>query len=157
MANTYTQLYTHIVFAVKYRQSLILPSFRDATEKYMTRILQNKKHKLLAIYLMQDHAHILIGQNPNLALSESINVLKTESTNFINENRFIPFKFQWQNGYGAFSVSRGEMSNVIQYIINQPEHHKKLNFRDEYLDLLRKHEMDYDERYVFEFFDGLTS
>ncbi len=153
MANTYTQLYTHLVFAVKYRQSLILPSFREETERYMTGILQNRKHKLLAIYLMPDHAHILIGQNPNISLSATMDVLKTESTNFINENGFIPFKFQWQNGYGAFSHSRSELDRVIKYILNQPEHHLKKKFREEYLAILKRYEVEYDPRYLFEFFD----
>jgi REP element-mobilizing transposase RayT len=127
MANTYTQLYTHLVFAVKFRQSLIQPVFREETERYMTGILQNKKHKVLAIYLMPDHAHVLIGQNPSLALSDTVQVLKTETSNFIKEKKFTPFRFQWQEGYGAFSHSRTELDNVIRYILNQPEHHKKTN------------------------------
>ena len=106
MANTYTQLYTHLVFAVKYRQALILSSFREEVEKYMTTILQEKKQKVLAIYLMPDHAHILIGQNPAIALSDTVKLIKVESTNFINEKQFIPVAFRWQEGFGAFSHSK---------------------------------------------------
>ena len=155
MANTYTQLYTHLVFAVKYRKALIRPSFREETERYMTGLLQQKGHKLLAIYLMPDHAHILIGQNPALSLSETVNVLKTETTNFIKDKRFTPFKFQWQNGFGAFSHSRKELDNVVKYILNQPEHHRKMTFREEYMSLLRRFEIDFEEKYLFDFFDDL--
>ncbi len=156
MANTYTQLYIHLVFAVKHRQCLIRPDFREEVEKYMTSILQNKKHKLLAIYLMPDHAHILIGQNPSHALSSTVNVLKTETTTFIKEKKFTPFNFQWQDGYGAFSHSRSEVDNVIKYILNQPEHHKKTTFREEYLAILRRFDIAFDEKYVFDFFDDLS-
>ncbi len=152
MANTYTQLYTHLVFAVKNRESLIKSTFRQEVEKYMTGILQNKGHKLVAIYLMSDHAHILIGQNPKNSLSETIGILKTETTNFIKEKRFSPFKFQWQEGFGAFSHSRKELDAVVKYILNQPEHHRKKNFREEYLTLLKRYEIDYDEKYLFDFF-----
>ena len=120
----------------------------------MTGILQNKKHKLLAIYLMPDHAHILIGQNPSISLSETVSVLKTETTNFIKEKGFSSFHFTWQEGFGAFSHSRRELDRVIKYILNQPEHHRKRTFREEYLTLLRRYEVDYDDRYLFEFFDG---
>jgi REP element-mobilizing transposase RayT len=153
MANTYTQLYTHLVFAVKHRQSLIKPEFREETERYMTGLLQNKKHKLIAIYLMPDHAHILIGANPAISLSETIQVLKTETTNFIKEKRFTSFRFNWQEGFGAFSHSRSELDNVVKYILNQPEHHKKTSFKTEYLALLHRYEIDYKDEYLFNFFE----
>ena len=154
MANTYTQLYTHLVFAVKHRKALIKPSFREEVERYMTGILQNKKHKLLAIYLMPDHAHILIGQNPSIALSKTVGILKTETSNFIKEKRFLPFRFAWQEGYGAFSHSRKDLDRVVQYILNQPEHHKKRPFKQEYLSLLRRYEIDFEDQYLFDFFDS---
>lgn len=157
MPNTYTQLYTHLVFAVKNREALIQPSFREEIERYMTGILQNKKHKMLAIYLMPDHAHILIGQNPTTSLSDTVQVLKTETSNFIKEKRFIPFRFQWQEGFGAFSHSRSELDNVVQYILTQPEHHRKRTFREEYLALLHRFEVDFKEEYLFDFFDGVSS
>lgn len=156
MPNTYTQLYTHLVFAVKYRQSLIKPTFREEVEKYMTGILQNKGHKLLAIYVMSDHAHILIGQSPKISLSDSVNILKTETTNFIKEKRFSPFKFQWQEGFGAFSHSKKELDAVIKYILNQPEHHRKKTFREEYLTLLKRYDVEYNEKYLFDFFELTT-
>ena len=148
MPNTYTQLYTHLVFAVKHRQALIRPEFREETERYMTGILQHKKHKLLAIYLMPDHAHILIGQNPALALSETVQVLKTESGNFIREKRFTPFHFQWQEGFGAFSHSRSDLDKVIRYVLGQPEHHQKQTFRQEYLALLQRFAIEIGRAHV---------
>ncbi len=155
MANTYTQLYIHLVFAVKHRQALIKPEFREETERYMTGILQNKKHKLLAIYLMPDHAHILIGANPAISLSDTVQVLKTETTNFIKEKRFTPFRFKWQKGYGAFSHSRSELDKVVKYILNQPEHHRKSTFKEEYLALLRRYDIDFKNEYLFDFFEDL--
>lgn len=153
MANTYTQLYTHLVFAVKNRQALIPGVHREEIEKYMTGLLQNKGHKLLAIYLMPDHAHILIGLNPVMSVSETIQVLKSETSKFIAERRFSPFKFEWQAGYGAFSHSRGELDKVVSYILGQPEHHRKSTFQEEYLALLRRFDIGFEEKYVFEFFD----
>ena len=155
MPNTYTQLYTNLVFAVINRQSLILPSFREEIERYMTGLLQNKKYKLLTIYLMPDHAHILVGQNPALALSDTVQVLKVETTNFIKAKKFTPFKFQWQEGFGAFSHSGSELENVVPYILNQPEHHKKITFKSEYLALLHRYEIEFRDEYLFEFFDDL--
>jgi putative transposase len=156
MPNTYTQLYIHLVFAVKHRQALIKPEFREEIERYMTGLLQNKRNKLIAIYLMPDHAHILIGQNPATSLSEIVQVLKTETTNFINEKGFTPSRFNWQEGFGAFSHSRRELDKVVKYILNQPEHHKMKKFRAEYLMLLRRYEVDFQEQYLFEFFDDLA-
>ena len=155
MPNTYTQLYTHLVFAVKNRQALIKTEFREETERYMTGILQNKKHKLLAIYLMPDHALILIGANPAISLSDTVQVLKTETTNFIKEKHFTPFRFNWQEGFGAFSHSRSELDNVVKYILNQPEHHRKATFREEYLALLQRYEIDFKDEYLFDFFEDI--
>ncbi len=102
---------------------------------------------------MPDHAHILIGQNPAISISDTVQVLKTETTNFIKEKRFTPFKFNWQEGFGAFSHSRSELDNVVKYILNQPEHHRKTTFREEYLALLRRYEIEFQEEYLFDFFD----
>ena len=153
MANTYTQLHIHLVFAVKYRQSLIHPSFREEIERYMTGILQNKGHKLLAIYLMPDHTHILIGLNPKLSISQTVQVLKTETTKFIKDRELTKHKFQWQEGFGAFSHNKRDLDKVIKYILNQPAHHRKRTFRKEYLAFLKRYGIEYDERYLFDFFD----
>lgn len=157
MANTYTQRCIHLVFAVKNREALISSKFREEIEQYMTGLLQNKKHKLLAIYLMPDHAHILIGANPAISLSDTVKILKVESANFIREKRFTPYHFSWQEGFGAFSHSRNELDKVVKYIRNQPEHHGKKTFREEYLALLRRYEIDFKDEYLFEFFEGLSA
>lgn len=151
--NTYTQLYIHLVFAVKHRSSLIQASFREEVERYITGIVQNKGHKMLAIYLMPDHAHILLGFKPKYSISETVHLIKTESKNFIKERHFSPFQFNWQEGYGAFSHSRAELNKVIDYILNQREHHQKRTFKSEYMALLKKYAVDYKEEYLFEFFD----
>lgn len=105
---------------------------------------------------MPDHAHILIGANPAISLSDTVQVLKTETSNFIKEKRFTPFRFNWQVGYGAFFHSRSELDNVIKYILNQPEHHRKTTFREEYLSLLRRYEIEYKDEYLFDFFEDIS-
>ncbi len=152
--NTYTQLYIHLVFAVKNRSSLIQPHFREEVERYITGMVQNKNHKMLAIYLMPDHAHILLGFNPKYAISDTVHLIKTESTDFIKEKGFTPFKFNWQDGYGAFSHSRTELNKVINYILNQEEHHRKRSFKTEYLAFLKKYDIEFKEEYLFEFYSA---
>jgi putative transposase len=153
MPNTYTQLYIHLIFAVKGRQGLIKESYRVEIEKYITGIIHNKKHKLLAIYCMPDHAHILLALNPNQSISDLIKEVKVASTNFINENFRLAVKFYWQEGYGAFSYSKSQLNNVIGYIMGQEEHHKKKSFREEYISFLQKFEVAYKDEYLFEFYE----
>lgn len=149
MPNTYTQLYIHIVFTVKNRESIIPKKNKEELQKYITGIIQNRNHKLLAINTMPDHMHILIGYKPSQSLPDLIRDIKANSSKFINEKRWIIGRFNWQEGYGAFSYSRSGVDNVINYINNQEEHHKKSSFKDEYLQLLKKFEVDYDEQYLF--------
>lgn len=151
--NTYTQLYIHLVFAVKNRSCLIQLDFKEEVERYITGIVQNKGHKMLAIYLMPDHAHLLLGFNPQHSISETIRLIKAESTNFIKDKHFTPFQFNWQEGYGAFSHSRSELDKVINYILNQKEHHQKRSFKSEYIALLKKYAVDFKEEYLFEFLE----
>lgn len=151
--NTYTQLYIHLVFAVKNRSCLIQLGFKEEVERYITGIVQNKGHKMLAIYLMPDHAHVLLGFNPQHSISETVRLIKAESTNFIKDKHFTPFQFNWQDGYGAFSHSRNELDKVIHYILNQKEHHQKRSFKSEYIALLKKYAVDYKEEYLFEFLE----
>ena len=150
MANTFTQLYIHIVFSVKQRASLIQKEWREELHKYIAGIIQNKDHKLLAINTMPDHIHILIGMKPDISLSELVRDLKANSSKWINENRFFLGKFQWQKGYGAFSYSLSQRNDVIQYINTQEEHHKRALFKEEYLRLLEKFDVEYDPKYLFE-------
>jgi REP element-mobilizing transposase RayT len=150
MANTYTQLTVQFVFAVKFRQSLISDDFREILHKYITGIIQNQSNKLLAINSMPDHIHILIGLNPQISISNLVRDIKSDSSKFINENNLSKFQFNWQEGYGAFSYSHSHRKNVIEYILKQQEHHKKQSFKDEYLDFLKKFEIDFKEPYLFE-------
>jgi putative transposase len=153
MANTYTQLFIHVVFAVKGRENLIPKQHRELLQKYMTATLQNDGHKLLAIYCMPDHSHFLVGFNPDISISDMMQDVKRASTNLINEKRLVPKHFNWQKGYGAFSYSKSQVPNVIKYILNQEEHHRKKTFKQEYLAFLKLFEVEYDERYLFEFYD----
>lgn len=154
MANTYTQLYIHIVFTVKNRESIIPKKNKEELQKYITGIIQNRNHKLLAINTMPDHIHILIGYKPSQPLPDLIRDIKANSSKFMNEKRWIIGRFNWQEGYGAFSYSRSGIDNVINYINNQEEHHKKSSFKDEYLQLLKKFEVDYDEQYLFNWIEN---
>lgn len=152
MANTYTQLYIQIVFAVKGRMNAIHEANRERIEKYMSGIVQNNDHKLLAIYCMPDHCHILIGYDPVQALSDLVRDVKAGSSKWINEQKMNRFRFSWQQGFGAFSYSRSHLDRIIRYIRNQPEHHKRKTFKEEYLELLNKFDVDYDEKYLFKWY-----
>src|SRR5689334_1227027 len=136
MPNTYTQIHVQFVFAVKNRQALIHEPIRVRIEKYITGIVQNFGHKLLAIYCMPDHTHLFIGFRPNQSLSELMREVKSRSSEFINKERLTKEKFNWQEGYGAFSYSHSHVQNVIEYVLSQPEHHRKKTFKEEYLEFL---------------------
>ncbi|MCH6234280.1 IS200/IS605 family transposase [Cognataquiflexum rubidum] len=150
MPGTFSQLYIHVVFAVRGRKSLILSNWEDELYKYVTGIIQNKDQKLLAINGMPDHIHILIGMKPNCCLSDLVREVKKSSNNFIKERKFTRQKFEWQDGYGAFSHGQRSLDNVIQYIMNQKERHKTQTFRDEYVAFLKKFQIEYKEEYLFE-------
>lgn len=149
MANTYTQIYIHVVFAVEGRQNLLKPEHDDELQKFITGIVSTQKHKLIAINNMPDHLHLLVGLRPDASLSDLIRDIKTGSSNFINRKRWFVGRFSWQEGFGAFSHARSQLNTVIRYIENQPMHHAKKTFRDEYIKLLEKFNVDYDRRYIF--------
>ncbi len=149
MANTYTQIHIQAVFAVQNRESVIRKEWKDELYRYITGIIQNHNHKVLAINGMPDHIHILFGMRPTQSLSDLMQDIKGDSSKWINSKRFVDSKFSWQEGYGAFSYSKSHVDNVIEYIRNQEEHHKKRKFLDEYLDMLRKFEVDFNEAYIF--------
>ncbi|MCD4789385.1 MAG: IS200/IS605 family transposase [Bacteroidales bacterium] len=153
MANSYTQIYIHYIFAAKGRKNFLLPENNDELHKYITGIVQNRKCKMLQINSVPDHLHMLVGLHPTYAVSKLIQEVKAISSGFINDKKWTGVEFHWQEGYGAFSYSRSQIDNVIKYILNQQEHHKKRTFREEYLDFLEKFEVEYDERYLFEFYD----
>jgi putative transposase len=156
MANTYTQLYIHLVFSPKNREALIGKSWKNELEMYITGIVQNNNHKLLAVGAMHDHIHIFIGYNVNQRIPDLVENIKTSTNEWIKEKKFSTFKFEWQKGYGAFSHSRSQLDTVVKYILNQEEHHKKKSFKEEYLEMLRKNDIDFKEEYVFDFFEGIT-
>nr|WP_294781435.1 IS200/IS605 family transposase [uncultured Flavobacterium sp.] len=150
MANTYSQLYIQIVFAVKGRQNLISLKWKDEIYKYITGIITNQKQKLIAINGMPDHIHILVGINPDVSLSDLVRDIKSSSSKFINEQNWINGKFEWQTGFGAFSYGHSQLTNVIKYIENQEEHHKKRTFKEEYIGFLKLFNIDYKNEYLFE-------
>jgi REP element-mobilizing transposase RayT len=150
MANTYTQIYIQIVFAVQGRQNIILKEHREELQKYITGIVQNREQKLLTIFSMPDHTHILIGLKPTITISDLVRDIKAVSSKFINERNWIKGKFNWQEGFAAFSYSKSQIDNVIKYINNQEFHHKKKTFKEEYVDFLKKFAIDYNEKYLFE-------
>jgi len=149
MANTYSQIYIQIVFAVEGRQNLIAPEHNDELQKYIVGIITGQKQKLIAINNMPDHFHILVGLQPDVALSDLVRHIKTNSSKFINDKRWIYGRFAWQEGFGAFSYSRSQLDAVIHYIQNQHKHHAGKTFREEYIDLLEKFGVAYDKRYIF--------
>jgi REP element-mobilizing transposase RayT len=149
VANTYTQIYIQIVFAVEGRQNLIRPRHNDELQKYITGIVSGQNQKLLAINNMPDHVHLLIGLDAHLSLSELVRDIKANSSRFVNQKGWISGRFSWQEGFGAFSYSRSQIDSVIRYIQNQQSHHARQTFREEYLEFLRKFQVDYNERYIF--------
>ena len=150
MANTYSQIYIHIVFTVKGRQNLIPKRHREELQKFITGIVTNRNQKMLAIFAMPDHTHILVGLKPNIAISDLVRDIKAGSSKFISEKNWLRNKFSWQEGFGVFSYSKSQIDNVVKYILNQEEHHKKKTFKEEYLDILRKFGIDYNEKYLSE-------
>jgi REP element-mobilizing transposase RayT len=150
MANTYTQLYVHVVFAVKGRQNMISPKWKEELYKYITGIVTNQGQKLMIINGMPDHLHILIGMKPDIALSDLVRDIKSNSSKLINEKGLTIGKFAWQNGFGAFTVGQSQKENVINYIKTQEEHHRHKTFREEYLDFLNTYQIAYNDQYVFE-------
>ena len=151
MADTYTQLYVQFVFAVKYRESLIAEHFREEVQKYITGIVQNNRHKMYTIHCMPDHTHVFVSMNPNQSVSSLVNDMKSNSSRWINERKFCKHQFNWQNGFGAFSYHKQMAPAIVDYVINQKEHHQKTSFRDEYLSLLKEFEIDFQEKYLFDF------
>lgn len=153
MANTYSQIYIQVVFAVQGRVSLIEREWKDELYKYITGIVKNHNQKLLAIGGVANHVHILLNIKPNIALSDLVRDIKANSSRFVNEKRLVKGKFSWQEGFGAFSYSISQLDDVIRYIQNQEEHHRETSFKDEYLKYLKRFDIEFDENYIFEWID----
>lgn len=154
MANIYTQFYVHLVFTPKRKNALIRRNWKDKLEKYITGIVQNNGHKLIAIGAMPDHIHIFIGYNVNQLIPDLVEMIKTSSNAWIRENKLSSNKFDWQRGYGAFSHSRSNLDRVAKYVLNQEEHHRRKTFKEEYLEILLENGVSYQDEYLFEFFEG---
>ena len=150
MPGTFTQIYIQVIFAVKGRESMISPTWEDQLYKYISGIIRNKEQKLLAINGMPDHIHFLMGMKPSCTLSDLVREIKKSSNEFIKEKKFTTCKFQWQEGYGAFSYSHTELDNVTGYIQNQKQHHTKKTFSEEYEKLLSDFRIDYKPEYLFD-------
>ena len=149
MANTYTQIHIQAVFAVQNRLCLINKQWKDQLYKYITGVIQNQGHKLLAINGVADHVHIFFGYRPVQSLSDLMQDVKGNSSKWINQNRLVKGRFSWQEGYGAFSYHKNRVQSIINYILRQEEHHKKISFRHEYQKLLEEFEVEYDQNYIF--------
>ncbi len=151
MANTYTQINIHCVFAVKGRENLLDRAIRDRVHQYISGIIRELDSYPLAVGGWLDHVHVFLELNPNISISQMMQKVKANSTKMINNEKLVLGKFEWQSGYGAFSHSKSQRDDVIKYIMNQELHHSKVKFKDEYLEMLHKFNVDFDEKYLFEF------
>jgi len=142
MANTYTQIHIQVIFAVKKRTGIIQQEWKDELYKYITGIVQRNSHKLLAINGMPDHIHLFFGMRPIQSLSDLVQDIKGNSSKWINEKKLIREKFEWQEGYGAFSYSKSQAPKVVTYVQNQEAHHRKIIFLEEYKNFLDKFEIE---------------
>jgi putative transposase len=153
MPNTYSQIYIQIVFTVKGRQNLVAGQHREELHKFITGIVKNRNQKLLSIFAMPDHIHLLVGIQPTISVSDLVRDVKAGSSKFINDSGWTNEKFNWQEGYAAFSYSKSQIDRVIHYIANQEQHHKKKTFKEEYLDFLKEFEIDYNDKFLFEWIE----
>lgn len=153
MANTYTQLNVHVVFAVIGRENVLHSGLRPELFRYISGILTNSNQFSLAVNGYKDHVHIFFEMSPGKSLSDIVRDVKANSSKWINKNKFIAGHFSWQEGYGGFTYSRSQRDNVIKYIMKQEEHHSQQTFRDEYLDMLKSFDISFEEQYIFEFYD----
>jgi putative transposase len=150
MPNTYTQLYAHVVFAVKGRSNLISNTWENQLYQYITGIITNKNQKLMIVNGMPDHIHLLIGFKPDCNLSDLIRDIKSNSSKWINENKMLSGRFEWQRGFGAFTLAKSNIHSVINYIQNQKDHHRAKSFRNEYIEILKQYEIEYKTEFLFE-------
>ena len=150
---TFTQLYIHLVFAVRNRRALLLKKNLAEIFKYLSGMLTKNKHKSIIVNSVSDHVHILYGMNPAKSISDTVHALKRRSSIHINKHNLSPAHFSWQEGYGAFSYSKSQLNDVYNYIFNQEAHHKKKSFKEEYIDFLKKFEIEYQEKFLFDFLE----
>jgi putative transposase len=152
MSGTFSQIYIHVIFAVKGRENLISGAWREELYKYIAGIIRNKEQKPIIVGGMADHIHILIGLRPAMTISDLVRDIKNNSSKFINDRKLVNGRFSWQEGYGVFSYSHSDVETVYNYILNQESNHHRRTFKEEYSDLLRAYEIKYDEKYLFEWY-----
>ena len=153
MPKSFSQIYIQLVFAVKGRENLINNKWKETLHKYIAGIINGKEQKSIIVNGMPDHIHAFVGLRPAMAISDLVRDIKNNSSNFINDHKFVKGKFSWQSGYGAFSYSHSQIGTVYDYILNQEKHHQKKSFKEEYLELLKKFEIEFDEKYLFDWYD----
>ena len=153
MADCFSQIYVQFVFAVKNRDALIMPEWEDELYKYISGIITNKEQKPLAINGTRNHIHIFVNLKPNCCISDLVREIKKASNAFVKDKKLSKFKFEWQSGYGAFSYSISQIDNVIKYINNQKEHHRKHTFKEEFHNFIEKFQIEYNEEYSFEWIE----
>jgi len=153
MANSYSQISIHCVFAVKHRDNFIIKQWRNDLHKYISGILSEKGAKSLAVGGWKDHVHLFFGMPVTISISDLMGTIKANSSKWINDQNFVKGKFEWQAGYGAFSFSRSQRNTVIRYIMNQETHHETKTFKEEYLKMLNDFEVNYNDKYLFDFYD----
>ncbi|MCA1752494.1 MAG: transposase [Flavobacteriales bacterium] len=153
MANTYRSVLLQYVFAVKGRHNLLHKSWRDEVFRYMTGIIEAKGQKSIIVNGVSDHVHVLVGVKPPFEMDAFIRDVKNNSSKFINKKGWLPRKFSWQSGYGIFSYSQDQIHRLYEYILNQEAHHAKKSFKEEYIQLLKDFEIEYEEKYLFEWYE----
>lgn len=153
MPGTFSQLYIQVVFAVKGRENRISKEWQSELNKYLASIIKAKQQKPIIVNGMPDHIHAFVGLRPAMAISDLVRDIKNNSSKFVNESGVLKHKFSWQEGYGAFSYSHSHLERVYKYILNQEKHHERKSFKQEYIGLLNKFEIDYDEQHLFEWYD----
>jgi REP element-mobilizing transposase RayT len=149
MGSTLTNLIYHVIFSTKDREPAIIPEIRDEFHRYLGGIVKGEGGVLLQIGGMPDHIHMVIKLKPIYALSEIMKKVKGSSSKWINEQNRLMDRFSWQEGYGAFTVSESQTAAVIRYVGDQENHHRTLSFKDEFLLILNRHEVEYDARYLW--------
>ena len=150
MSSTYTKLYAHVIIVVKHRDGLLQKPWRDELFKYMSGTIRSKNQKPIIVNGVEDHVHLFIGMRPSMAISNLIRDVKNNASNYINKHKLVKGRFSWQEGFAAFSYAHSQVENVYNYILKQEAHHKKKGFKEEYLDLLRRYDVDYSEEYLFD-------
>lgn len=150
MANTYSQIYVQIVFAVKYRKALLDKAWRSQVFGVMGNLINETNCKTIIVNGVEDHVHCFVGLKPAISVSELMKIVKAKSSKYINDHSLTRERFEWQTGFGVFSYSQIDIERVFKYIQNQEEHHRSKKFKEEYLELLKEYQIEYDEQYLFE-------